>query len=176
MEASRLLAASVAPVVLISACGLITLALYNRLGSIHARLRTFHRQKIELLTACERREQDESYALLAELDSQIAQVTEKARAIRRGLYCLLSAVVAFLSCSVFAAAAVVYEPFNAPALAAYFVGLVLFIAGIGWAMRELKLSIAPLNEESIYLETLAADHLSKPFDCRIEKYKSAARA
>lgn len=176
MDVSRLLAASVSPVVLISACGLITLALYNRLGAILARLRTFHRQKMELLAAFDRCETDEAPALLDELDSQIVQVTAKARAVRRSLYCLLSAVTAFLLCSIFAAAAVVYDPFAAPALATYFVGLLLFLAGIGWAIRELSLSITPINEESVYLETLVAAHLAKPADGRRKKSVSAAGA
>ena len=49
METTHLLSASVTPIVLVSACGLVTLVLYNRLGAILARLRAFHQQKVELL-------------------------------------------------------------------------------------------------------------------------------
>jgi len=40
---SRILSASVAPVVIISACGLLCLAFYNRLASVVSRLRAFQR-------------------------------------------------------------------------------------------------------------------------------------
>jgi hypothetical protein len=40
-------------------------------------------------------------------------------------------------------------------------GLCLFLAGIGWAIRELTLSLMPLEEENTFLETLTARHLAR---------------
>jgi hypothetical protein len=161
MDISQLLTASVTPVVLISACGLITLALYNRLGAILTRLRAFHQQKLELLKQLDDRESDESYTLLRMVDSQIEKVTLKAKVVQKGLYCLLSAAVAFLLCSTFAAVAVLNEQFSMIALGMHFVGLLLFLSGIGWAIRELTLSIMPLDEENAYLESVTANHMAK---------------
>lgn len=161
MDISPLLTASVTPVVLISACGLITLALYNRLGAILARLRAFHQQKLELLKKMQDLESDESHTLLGMVDSQIEKVTLKAKVIQKGLYCLLSAVVAFLFCSLFAAVAVLNKQFSVIALGMHFIGLLLFLSGIGWAIRELTLSITPLDEENAYLESVTANHMSK---------------
>jgi hypothetical protein len=161
MDASHLLSVSVTPVALISACGLITLALYNRLGAILARIRAFHQQKIDLLKNLHGLEDDEAQMLLDMLDSQIAKVTVKAKAIQKGLYCLLASVLSFLLCSLFAAAAVLHERSGAVAIVMHVLGLSLFLVGVVWAIRELTLSLTPLEEESSYLETLTVHHLAK---------------
>lgn len=170
MDISQLLTASVTPVVLISACGLITLALYNRLGAILARLRAFHQQKLELLRQLE---SDESRTLLSMVDSQIEKVTLKARVVQKGLYCLLSAVMAFLLCSLFAAVAVLYKQFSMIALGMHFIGLSLFLSGIGWAIRELTLSITPLDEENAYLESVTANHMARLHGKKLKIAESA---
>jgi hypothetical protein len=160
MDPSHLLSVSFTPVALISACGLITLALYNRLGAILARIRAFHLQKIELLEDLPEHDDGEAQMLLDLLDSQIAKVTVKAKAIQKGLYCLLSAVLAFLLCSLFAAAAVLHERVGVLAIVMHVLGLSLFLVGIVWAMGELTHSITPLEEESSYLETLTTHRLA----------------
>jgi len=161
MDISRTLSASVTPVVLISACGLITLALYNRLGAILSRLRSFHQQKLDLLKSLDQGGPHDSEPLLAMVDSQIVKVTLKAKTVRKGLYCLLAAVVAFLFCSLFAAAAVMREDFSVVALTMHIIGLLLFVAGVCWAIGELALSISPVDEQSTYLESATVTQLAK---------------
>ena len=161
MDTSHLLSVSVTPVVLISACGLVTLALYNRLGAILARIRAFHQHKIELLENRHEHEAVEQQMLLDMLDSQIVGVTIKAKAIQKGLICLLAAIVAFLLCSLFSGATVLHEWSGIVALGMGFLGLSLFLVGLGWAMRELTLSLSPLEEETAYLNVLTAHHLAK---------------
>jgi hypothetical protein len=161
MDTSHLLSVSIAPVMLISACGLVTLALYNRLGTILARIRAFHQQKIELLKNLHEHEVVEQQMLLDILDSQIVGITVKARVIQKGLYCLLAAIAAFLLCSLFAGATELHEWVGLIAVAMFFLGLSLFLVGLGWAMWELKLSLTPLDEESTYLKTLAALYRAK---------------
>ena len=160
MDPSHLLSVSITPVPLISACGLITLALYNRLGAILARIRAFHQQKIELLDYTPEHDDGEAQMLLKLLDSQIAKVTVKAKAIQKGLYCLLSAVMAFLLCSLFAAAAALYEWVGVLVIVMHVLGVSLFLVGIVCAMGELTHSLTPLEEESGYLETLTAHRLA----------------
>lgn len=174
MDAFHLLSVSITPVVLISACGLITLALYNRLSAILARIRAFHQQKIELLENLDQREGGDQGMLLEMIDSQITKVTVKAKAIQKGLYCLLSAVLAFLICSLLGAAAVLHESVGVVALGMHVLGLSLFLVGIGWAIRELTLSLTPLEEESAYLEILTAQHVAK--SQTIQKIKVAKSA
>ena len=161
MDTSHLLSVSVTPVVLISACGLVTLALYSRLGAILARIRSFHQQKIELLKNFHEHEVVEQQMLMDMLDSQIVGVTGKARVIQKGLYCLLAAIAAFLLCSLFAGATELHEWVGIAALGMGILGLSLFLVGLGCAMWELKLSLTPLEEESAYLKILTALHLAK---------------
>lgn len=152
MNSFTLVSASVTPVVLISACGLIASALYSRLGAILFRIREFHQQKIELLE----RMSDHDAPLLAMIDLQISGVTAKGKMIQQGLFWLLSSIVAFLLCSLLTAVSVLHAPAAVFALTLLAVGLVLFLFGIGCAIRELVLSIAPLDEETRFLEALTA--------------------
>src|SRR5687767_4133575 len=90
-EWSRILAASVVAVVVISACGLLCLAFYNRLASIVSRLRGFQRERLD--------EQQEyarclfagtldkvmlarHHRILEMLETQTTRVTRRARLIR----------------------------------------------------------------------------------------------
>ena len=161
MDTTHLLSVSVTPVVLVSACGLVTLALYSRFGVILARIRAFHQQKIELLENLHQHEVNEQQMLLNMLNSQIVGVTIKARAIQKGLYCMLAAIAAFLLCSLFAGATVLHEWIGMVALAMGILGISLFLVGLGWAIRELTLSLTPLEEEADYLKILTAHHLAK---------------
>src|SRR4051794_26877417 len=109
MNPLHTLTVSVTPLALVSACGLIVLALYNRLGAILARIRAFHQQKIDLLKDCQEHDNLQRHMMLDMLDSQIAKVTVKAKAIQKGLLCLLLAIVAFLFCSLFTVVAALHE-------------------------------------------------------------------
>ncbi len=174
MDTSHVLSASVTPVVMISACGLVTLALYNRLGTILARIRAFHTQKIELLKQRHEQGRTEHTMLLEMLDTQIDVVTVKARMIQKGLMCLLAAIAAFLVCSLFAGAAALHEGIGLASIVMGAFGNILFLAGLGWAMRELMRSLSPLEEESNYLKVVS-DHFSKtpPVEKRLTIAESA---
>ena len=161
MDTSHLLSASVTPVVLISACGLVTLALYNRLGAILARIRSFHQQKIGLLDGLQEQDLDGPHLLLDMLDSQIKEVTDKAKVLQKALFCMLAAMSTFLLCSVFAGATVLNVGFGIAAVGTCVLGIGLFLSGIGLAMRELALSLIPLDEENAYLEVVKANRLAK---------------
>lgn len=160
LDPSRLLLASTTPVVLISACGLLTLALYNRLGNVLARIRAFHGQKIELLDGFAKHDPDDFRLLLTMLDSQITAVTAKARVIQRGLLCLLAAMACYLCCSLFAGATAWHDSLGFVALGMEALGTLLFLSGLGWAVREMLLSIDPLEEESAYLDAVCKHRLA----------------
>jgi hypothetical protein len=161
MSSFHLMSASVTPVVLTSACGLVTPALYSRLGDILSRIRSFHQQKIELLKGVHEHDPDELRMLIEMLDTQIEAVVVKARLIKRGLTCLLAAIAAFLVCSLFAEAATLHDSFGTAALGTGFVGLCFFFVGLGLAMRELSLSLTPMEEERAMLKAVTAHFLAK---------------
>lgn len=156
-----MLALSVTPGILISACGVVSTALYNRMGIILARIRFYHQRKVELLGSHYQHEVVDPLSLLDLIDSQIVAVTAKAKMIRNGLYCLLTAIVAFLICSVCAGIAMVYDWFGLVALASGLVAVCLFITGLGWALREVACAISPLEEETAYLLVLSSQHSLK---------------
>ena len=174
MDTSHLLSISVTPVVLISACGLVTLALYNRLGAILARIRVFHQHKIDLLKDLQQHEAFEQQMLLEMLDSQIVGVTAKARTIQKGLFCLLAAIAAFLLGSVFTGATVLRQWSGIVALGMCFIGICLFLGGLGLAMLELTLSLTPLEEENDYLKVLTAHHMAKSLSAKGLKVAKSA--
>lgn len=153
MNAQQILSVSVTPVVLISACGLITLALYNRLGVILARIRALHQQKIDLLKSRQLLSGIDQRQLLELIDSQSAKVTDNAAMIQRGLACLLGACLAFLVCSCLTAASAVIQSLGFVALIAHFVGLTLFACGLGWALKEIRRSLTPLQDERNCLDS-----------------------
>ena len=156
-----MLALAVTPGILISACGVVTTALYNRLGVILARIRGYHQRKIEVLVGHPQLDMLDLQSLLDMLDAQIAAVTAKAKMIQNGLCCLLGAIVALLLCTVFAGFAVVFEWFGPVALATGFLAVCLFIVGLGWGLREVLWAMSPLEEETAYLEVLRSQHVAK---------------
>jgi len=154
-------ALSVTPGILISACGVVATALYNRLGVILARIRAYHQRMIELLVNSHQHEVVDPQSLLDMLDSQIVAVTGKAKMIQNGLHCLLAAIVAFLLCSVCAGVAMLHDWFGLVALASGFVAVCLFITGLGWAVREVTCALSPLEEETAHLRVLTSQYLLK---------------
>jgi protein-S-isoprenylcysteine O-methyltransferase Ste14 len=95
------------------------------------------------------------------LDSQIEQLTDKAKMVKQSLYCLLSAIASFLFCSVFAGAANLNEWVGLAALGTGTLGICLFLMGLGWAMRELSQSMIPLEEANDHLKVVTAHYLAK---------------
>ena len=69
------------------------------------------------------------------------------------------AAVAFLLCAVCAGAATVCAWVGPVALASGLGGVCLFIAGLGWAVREVACALSPLEEETAYLQALAAQQM-----------------
>jgi len=69
---------------------------------------------------------------------------------------------AFLICSLLGAATVFHESFGLVALGMHVLGLLLFLAGISWAIWELRLSLTPLEEERAYLEIWTAQQAATP--------------
>src|ERR1035437_7082554 len=101
------IAASVAPVVIISASALLCLALYNRLATIISRIRAVQRERLELQERIETlspKEIDHGTALrltcISEsLAEQTTRIRRRARLIRNSLLFLLAAIASLVICS-----------------------------------------------------------------------------
>lgn len=159
MQTSQLLTASTTPVVLVSACGLLLLALYNRLAAILARVRALHAQQFELLRSADSHRPEDLRELAGILDSQVRSVTGKARMVQRGLSCLLLAAAAFLCCSMLSAAAILHPWLGPLVLVIELSGIALFLLGIAAALWELSVSVTPIEELSATLQRLIEQRL-----------------
>jgi hypothetical protein len=165
-EWSRILAASVVPVVIISACGLLCLAFYNRLASIVSRLRGFQRERLE--------EQQEyarglfagqldkvmlarHHRILEMLETQTARVIRRARLIRLALFFLL-ATIACLTLSSLATGLSIKFPVTIYAAACFFyTSMILLLTGIILAIVEIKGALEPVELESRFVDQLTKE-------------------
>jgi hypothetical protein len=139
-----------APVVLISACGLISLALYNRLAAIVGRLRQFHHERIQQLAHLEKAgtsEQVVMQARITELQTQSDQVLRRARLVRNAVMALLACIASMLLCSLAIGLSMSFRVMDTAALVLFVLGLLLMLFGIGLALWELADALKQVEYE-----------------------------
>jgi hypothetical protein len=150
-EWTSIISLSVLPVVIISACGLLSLAFYGRLAAVVSRLRGFQR---EILVEQEKRERTGSLdqaRLLELLRTQTEQVKRRARLIRRALMFFLTAVGLLIICSL-SLAFTWYARAGALFAAIFFVlGLLSMLGGIIAALLELRGALEPVELEARFV-------------------------
>lgn len=155
----------VAPVVVISANGLLCLAFYNRMTSVITRLRTINKERFDLharLLAMAADTPDSSHAShlrhrVEILDSLGHQLFERVRVIRDSLIFLLVAVLCMLSCSLALGLAPALPRMGSVALALFVSGVVIMILGVARAIQELRMTLSTLVFEHEMLEKLPAE-------------------
>lgn len=164
MSAAETIRELAIPVVMISANGLICLALYNRLAAITSRLRVFYRERFDI-----------DLRLVAELgngtgptphepilrqrlmavDQQCESALRRAWHVRSALILLLVAVIGMLAITLMLGLLQVLPILEPVALATFVVSVVLMIAGIGMAIGELVLYLEPIKAEGLALRDRA---------------------
>jgi hypothetical protein len=163
---TQIVSASVAPVVVISACALMSLAFYNRLASIVARLRGFQRERLteqEHVHRMERADPPDEYALrrrtrvLENLAEQTRRTLRRARLIRLTLMCLLGTIGLLVISSIFNGLAVIWPQAHVGAAILFLSGMLLLLAGIACAMAELLSAL-----DVVESETRLVSELSRP--------------
>lgn len=164
----KVVAASVVPVVIISACGLLCLAFYNRLSAVVSRLRGFHRERLHEQLQLDRyggAPTDPAAAealrrherLLAVLQEQTGRVFRRAKLIQSTLLCLLSTIACLTLCSLLTGFSVIVPAAAGAAIALFLAGLVLLLAGVVLAIMELRRALDPVELEGRFVDSLAAD-------------------
>ena len=162
---TRIISAGVGPIIVISACGLLCLAFYNRLAAVVTRLRAFHREQLHEQEALGRCRQNGSDAadlvrhqeMLGMLSVQIDHVTRRARLIRYTLACLLLTIACLAACSLAVGLTTVAPALVYVAVPLFVVGLLLVITAVVFAMLELKYAVDPVNLEGVFVRQLAED-------------------
>jgi hypothetical protein len=180
LDWSRIVSASVVPVVIISACGLLCLAFYNRLASLVSRLRAFQRERLaaqeqldRLRATPEQGGGSASHTLLLKvLEVQTASVLRRARLIRSTLVCLLCTIACLTVCSLFSGLGAVWPPAAVGAVALFVAGMGLMLAAVVFAILELRRALDPVE-----LETQFVAGLTEGFGGRVGgRVASAAEA
>ena len=150
----------VAPVVLISANGLICLALYNRLSNITSRARAFHKERFDLFAEMSARESPQQLPgdghhlteRIKILDELGHRSMTRARLVRNSLYCLLASVFCLLGCSMGLGLALLIPSMYWLALGSFYLGVVVMMAAIVYAALELRAAVDPLMLEHEMIE------------------------
>jgi drug/metabolite transporter (DMT)-like permease len=152
---SKIVVASVAPVVIISASGLLCLAFYNRLAAIVSRLRAVQRERIQELHAYRAADSsgdidsmERHRRLLNNLGQQTARIIKRARLIRLTLLCLLATVGLLVISSLLNGAAFFWHPAAVGAAVAFMSGLTSLLLGVIFAMCELRAALDVVELES----------------------------
>src|SRR5271170_4804772 len=127
---AKVISVSVVPVVIISACGLLCLAFYNRLAAIVSRLRAFQRERL-----AERTRQSESPSqlgrqLLEQLELQTAHVKNRAKLIRLTLLFLLLTIGLLIGCSLMLGVTVILPRAIYLAIPLFIIGLCCMLCGM----------------------------------------------
>jgi hypothetical protein len=153
-EWPNIIGLSAVPVVIISACGLLSLAFYGRLAAVVARLRSFQREMLEEQEKIHQSvgaEHLEQHRLVEMLRIQTLQVTRRARLIRMALLFFLVAVALLIACSL--ALAFSWFAREAAFLAAilFVFGLLSMLAGVVAAMLELRGALQPVELEARFV-------------------------
>lgn len=146
----------VAPVVMISAAGLICLALYNRLAVVVGRVRTIHKEEHDALArislSAGPRPSARTERRVVTLEDQVEHLMGRARLLRAALVCLLLTVLSMLLCSLAIGASLVWDEAAFVALGVFLVGVVVESAGIVLALLELRVALVAAALEAASIE------------------------
>jgi hypothetical protein len=154
----------VAPVVMISANGLFSLALYNRLAAIVSRARVFHKEHFDALrnlsaTAPGDRDGPAAHQLqkrVAALEYQSRRVLRRARLVRNALIYLLVAVLCMLGCSLALGLSTIFANLDALVVLLFCLGVLSTMVAAALAIAELSAALEPVTAEAVSLEDEAA--------------------
>ncbi len=167
----HLIALILAPVMLISACGLLCLTFYNRLAILTARIRSFNAERLDLM---ERLHHDRHVSPPATehalplrarqkgLEEQTHAILQRARLIRRTLVGLVSCIIGMLLCSLTLGLGLIIPHLDFLALAFFIMGLIVMLAGMITALLELQLSLKPVSLEQDFFQHIDSHSAAAP--------------
>ena len=150
-EWPSVISVSVVPVVIISACGLLSLAFYGRLAALVSRLRTLQREMLREQEQWAKEGPGDRQQLLEVLRTQTLQITERARLIRRALQFFLTAVAILIVCSLTLVASWFFPPAAVLAAVLFVAGLLSMLGGVISAMLELRESLEQVELEGRFV-------------------------
>ncbi len=154
-DLSPIISAGVGPIIVISACGLLCLAFYNRLSAVVTRLRGFDRERLQEQEALEKHQASGDLAtaarhveILSMLKTQTEMVRHRAHLIRRTLACLLTTIICLALCSLTLGLSAVWHGLDYAAVPLFILGLLLLVVAALFAITELRYALHPIELES----------------------------
>jgi hypothetical protein len=157
---SRIISAGTGPIIIISACGLLCLAFYNRLSGLVSRLRLFHRERLKEQEALGRQrasaQQDQAEMvmhqdMLEAMEVQTTHLMRRARLLQKSLCCFLLTIACLSICSLLLGLSVLWEVLIVAAVVFFVAGMVLLVVGVAFAMMELRRALQPVELESRFV-------------------------
>ncbi len=162
----KFISASVVPVVIISACGLLGLCFYNRLATLVSRLREFQRERLDeheryiearlegKLTDLVRRRHRQIQEML---EIQTRRVNRRAQLLRFSILSLLATIAALTICSLALGLSTLHAAFNYLALVLFIVGALLLLLSVILAAIEVRAALQPVEQESRFVSRLSEE-------------------
>jgi hypothetical protein len=156
-DLSKIISAGTGPIIVISACGLLCLAFYNRLSGMVARLRLFHRERLkeQAELGCQRGSAPRDSAavkmhqeMLEALQVQITEIMKRARLIRQALSCFLLTIACLSICSLILGLSVLWPRLIITSVVLFVVGMMLLVVGVTFTIVELSHALHPVEFES----------------------------
>jgi hypothetical protein len=156
----------IAPVVMVSACGVILNGLLSRYASVNDRLRAMAHERWDLLRTTRAGDavSDQPAPLIAErlveIDIQIPQLLRRHRQLRDAVLVLYVALLCFIACMFLIAAGTLLDvqPLAAATLSVFLVGACFVLAGVFFTTREVYHSHVALYYEAERVLTLGRPH------------------
>jgi hypothetical protein len=159
----QVLSSAVVPVIVISACGLLSLAFYNRLAAVVARLRALHRERLHEQdyldgpTARTETIRARHAQVLRMLEEQTTRVARRARLLRGTLLCLLCTITSLIACSLAAGLSVMLPAAIYAAVALFVMGMLTMLCAAIYALREMMSALDPVETESHFVAVVAGE-------------------
>jgi hypothetical protein len=163
VDFAKIISASVVPVVIISACGLLALAFYNRMAAIVTRLRGFQRERLQQQEILERvgekkdGEAQKHWLMLELLELQTTHVIRRAKLIRLTLLFLLLTIGMLIGCSLSLGLSVLLPKAIYVAIPLFVLGLLSMLTATIAAAMELKRALEPVELESRFIKDVLLD-------------------
>jgi len=162
-DITKIISASVVPVVIISACGLLCLAFYNRMAAIVSRLRGFQRERLKEQDRISQAQshgdgpQTRGFKLLDHLEAQTLHVSRRAKLIRLTLFFLLFTIALLICCCLSLGFSTLIPQAVYLAVALFLLGLFSMLGATISAMFELKAALQPAELESQFVSEILHD-------------------
>jgi len=138
-----------APVVMISACGLMILSLNTRVMTVKGRVRQFHLDRLNIRDAAKEAglASDTQRLRFEGVGEHSVDLLRRLQLLRYALMCLVLCVVGMLTCSLLIGVSLLVPPVVYAAVASFIAGLLAMLIGALLFLAELRIALRDVIDE-----------------------------